>query len=233
MRPLIFFLCALLSILWMGITIGCTEKDDTGKACGESLTPQPASPVPGETTINEVVILQRDTQCLALHCLEHQGLPAYCTKECNVAPSNSGSPNCQSSEECAPTAYCKDHRCVEDNCAPGFWCQKVQSVGPISTQSFCVRKTDCRTNSDCGELGSVDCIQYGCLDECLLNPECTSHQLLCIPQPELPCVCKEGGASLTGACADEDLICKTPNASENWPVSSVIQQGICTPREEK
>ena len=221
----------VLLVASLSLLISCIQKDDTGKACELVLKVSPLEPIVGEAPVQEVVRLERNSRCLSFHCLEHRGLPPYCTKECSQK-SPEGSSNCSSHGDCASPLYCSNGKCVQDSCAPGYWCQEIQATGPLAGQSFCIRRDTCVLNSDCGALGSVDCIPYGCFDECLLNPDCEFHRYLCLPKDELPCACREDSVDDAGACSNIDFVCQSNAEEPAWPEESVSQQGICTSKEE-
>ena len=224
----------LLFVSWLCFLLlftACIEKDNTGIACGEPLGTQPSDPIPGETPIVEIVRIQRDANCLSFQCLEHAGLPAYCTRNCNHLDT-SNSISCTDPSQCPTSSYCHLGKCVNDDCPAGYWCQEVQREGPLAGQNFCVRRSNCLLNSDCEALGQMNCIQYGCFDQCLLDTSCEFHKLMCAPKTELPCQCRVASVDDSGHCADWDLICQSEGALDPWPQSSVYQAGICTAKQE-
>ena len=232
MRRLLSHISHVLFALSLSVLAGCIQKDDVGKVCGSALVGIGEDPIVGETPIQEVIRLERDKKCLSFQCLEHRGLPAYCTKECSEDVSAEGSSACITHQDCPAPQYCSAGKCVSDGCGPGYWCQEIQEIGPLAGTSYCVRRENCTRNSDCGALGAVDCIAYGCFDECLANPECETHRYTCLPKEELPCACLENTTTATGACSDADYVCQSPTDGGIWPIGSVQQIGICTSRQD-
>lgn len=214
----------------VSLSMGCIQKDDTGKVCGTPLNRLANSPIIGENPIQETIRLQRDKECLSFHCLEHRGLPSYCTRECSQTKSAESLSPCSSNEDCPRTNYCSSGECISDDCSAGYRCQQIQQTGPLQDRTFCVRQESCSVNSDCDALGSVDCVAYGCFNECLLNPDCLGNQYICLPKAELPCACREEAIDEAGNCSDADFVCESGETSTIWPIGSVSQQGICTTR---
>jgi hypothetical protein len=167
------------------------EKEDLGKACG---TPPDAvvNPVGGETPTIEVVRVERDSTCDSFQCLTQLGVPPYCTRICKLeaAPNATsckadtdcagapfsgtthpgvcvdGTCLCREDSQCKDPTHCADGACVDDDCPNGFWCERVQDVGPLAKSRYCVYKTGCQTNIQCEDLSNIACNKLGCFDAC-------------------------------------------------------------------
>ena len=182
----------LLTAVALALSGVACEKESLGNACGTP--PEPVvNPVGGETPVIEVVRVERDSACESFQCLTQRGVPPYCTRTCklNAAPepkSCDGDTNCTAEPfsgtdhpgvcvdgkctctddiQCKEPTHCADGACVDDDCPSGFWCERIQEVGPLANSHYCVYKTGCQTNIQCEDLGNMSCNQLGCFDACL------------------------------------------------------------------
>lgn len=188
------------------LSLAACQSSDLGKPCSGTPIDACANPIDGETPVIEVVGVQRDEACQSFQCLSQKGFGPYCTQSCGTA----------------------------QDCPDGFTCQQVQNVGPLANQKFCVFQTGCTHNSDCHNLGNVQCVNLGCVDECLCGscdssasscPSGTSpiHVLKCYGLKTLGCTCP----TLT-SCTDAELTCK-PDGVTLLPTSAVAQVNACVP----
>jgi len=263
--------------LWRGtvcmalLAAGC-ENNDLGRPCGTAPTPTP-DPVEGETPVVEVVRMERDVDCDSFACLTHRGLHGYCTRTCSLAAPPDKTVSCTTDagcvggmftsgvqghcvntecrcvkdSECRDPQHCADGVCRDDDCPKGFFCERVQDVGPLAGQLFCVFKAGCQENVDCEALGTVECRHLGCFDACLceaLPPEqadklgcanlCTEgvggtlfHRLHCASLSDA-CICEEGADLMR--CSESGLRCPADLAQQRWDVGAVQRVGMCTPK---
>jgi hypothetical protein len=204
------------------LTSAACESEDIGKACDDGAPGSVGEePIGGERPLVEVVRISRDGACESFQCLRHQGLDPYCTRECEILPTETETP-CATDDECAGEATCaEDGICREDDCPTGFACRHVQEAGPLRDLTFCVRRVRCEQSVDCGALGEIDCIEHACYDGCDKLTEledCDFHQLVCEPldtfTDEVVCDCEGGEPDLS--CADAQLRCSLPSSSVPW-----------------
>ncbi len=204
--------------------IACST-DDTGRVCESLPTSIGSEPVVGEAATAEIAKLSRDESCQSLQCLSEAGLPAYCTRTCELTEETTALVSCDTDAECASPTYCLDGHCRDDDCPAGFWCRSPFVVGPLSESPLCVRRKDCTSNIDCEGLGRITCVALGCIDQCLLDPDtCTEHSLLCQDRESLPCTCPE---ELGDACSTSELECTLPSASSPLPADAVLHRNVC------
>lgn len=181
----------LIGALALILAGGACETHDLGKKCGTLAEPVP-DPVEGEVPTVEVVRVERDSDCESFQCLTHRGLPPYCTRTCAVdSPPKArhcddasacaaapfagvdrpgecldGTCRCTADNQCKNPTHCVDGACVDDDCPAGYWCERVQDVGPLASNRYCVYKTGCETNSDCESFSTMACKGMGCYDAC-------------------------------------------------------------------
>ncbi|MEC9466550.1 MAG: hypothetical protein VX834_12240 [Myxococcota bacterium] len=213
-------------VLWLALSLGtaCTTED-TGRACEASSTAIGLEPIVGEEAIAELANLGRDETCQSLQCLSESGLPAYCTRGCELAELPSSSTSCSTDVDCASPSYCLDGACRDDDCPAGFWCRSPFDVGPLSGTPLCVRRKGCSSNIDCEGLGRISCVALGCVDSCLLSPEtCSEHTLVCQDRENLPCSCPE---ELGETCTTSELECTLPGESAALDPEAVTHRSIC------
>ena len=215
-----------LMVLWLALSMAVAcSTEDTGRACESSATPIGLEPVVGEAAVAELAKLSRDETCQSLQCLSESGLPAYCTRTCELEDDSSTSTNCSTDRDCASPSYCLDGTCRDDDCPAGFWCRSPFDVGPLSDSPLCVRRKGCDSNIDCEGLGRISCVALGCFDSCLLAPDtCTEHALICEDRESLPCNCPE---ELGETCADSELECTPTGASTALEPDAVRHRRIC------
>ncbi|MBI3180381.1 MAG: hypothetical protein HYZ27_12010 [Deltaproteobacteria bacterium] len=259
--------CAVLLL-----AAGC-ETSDLGKPCGSEPSALGDPVVEGESAVVEVVRVERDVNCESFQCLSHRGLHPYCTESCELdEPPHSpksctsdgqctggmfannvqghclgGRCQCVKDSECVEPLHCFDGVCLDDDCPKGFWCKRVQDVGPLANELFCTFKAGCIENTDCEELGTIECRHLGCFDACLCDalPEaqaqdlgcadmCTDdtrpepfHRLHCAPLDDV-CACEDQNDTLR--CAEASLRCPTDVSQPEWDDGAVARIGYCIPK---
>lgn len=229
---------------WAPVALTCIfataacETSDVGQLCEDA--PPTAigdEPVGGEEPLVEMVRVRRDQACESFQCLQHNGLPAYCTEECKFIEAES-TPACTTDGDCSGEAKCaQDGKCRLDDCPTGFACQTVQETGPLAEHQFCVRRT-CQNNLDCGNLGVLECVEHACYDKCLKqgpNETCEVHAVVCdeskdfFGNGEVECSCANNAENF--ACGDDQLRCALPESVHVWPENSVVRQRFCLARD--
>ena len=214
----------MLTLLVLSLSTGCTSED-TGRACESVPTSIGAEPIVGEAAVAEVAKLSRDETCQSLQCLSEAGLPAYCTRSCQLSLESQPATACTTDSDCPSPTYCLEGSCRDDDCPAGFWCRSPFEVGPLSESPLCVRRKDCTSNIDCEGLGRISCVALGCIDSCLLTPDtCSENTLVCQDRESLPCSCPE---DLGASCTTSELECTLPEASSPLAPDAVLHRSIC------
>lgn len=206
----------------------CNTTQPLGNACGDNAPPLQGEVVEGENSVNELVRIQRDGVCDSFKCLTEGGIAPYCTDPCSYDKSTNAS--CTSDVDCkTKSEHCIDNVCKADDCPNGFTCRVAQRAGPLAGQLFCLRQTGCLTNFDCGDVGTLRCMQLLCTDQCnLIGGNCDTHDLTCQPRETVPwCLCNgEAAASNATFCDQSALVC-TPHGSTALPENAAYIKGVC------
>lgn len=213
----------------LGFALCHCNSDDTGKACKGSTGTYPSTTVQGENTSQGLVSVSTDAVCNSFNCVTDQGLPSFCSRSCTVAKAASNAKTCAVDSDCAAPAQCdSDGICKNDDCPAGYWCKIVQPVGPYAKQPFCIQRTGCKNDYDCGSIGVNTCQNLGCYDSCDGAPSasCAQPQVVCKPKSELKCACNNNAAT----CPDANLVCEPPSATAPLAAGAVTSKQVCLPK---
>lgn len=114
----------------------CSDDDDVGNDCPMQAPPstggnETGSAYPRDVEINTVF------PCDSLTCVNTDGRPSYCSRECQT----------------------------DTGCPAAFQCEEVISIGPLAGRKYCVWR-GCRAQLECGDVKKYDCIEgkYGPLN---------------------------------------------------------------------
>ena len=116
------------------LALSACHLHDLGTEC--ALDRQPFDNKQTEWVVGEVPIITeeqiiQDGTCETFICLNHDGIPPYCSRHCS------------------------------DNqpCPDAFECKQVQGLGPRSNDTYCVYAV-CETDADCRDIKTYACVTF-------------------------------------------------------------------------
>jgi hypothetical protein len=122
-----------IAAMMAAVLTGCATDDDVGELCPMQA---PSSTVGNETGSQypRDVEINTDFPCDSLTCVNTDGRPSYCSRECQS----------------------------DTGCPSAFLCQEVIAIGPLAGRKYCVWR-GCRAQLECGDVKKFDCIEgnYG------------------------------------------------------------------------
>lgn len=216
----VFACLVLAAVFWH-----CTS-DDTGKACTGSVGTYASNTVTDENTSQGLVSVSTDSKCQSFDCITDQGLPSFCSRTCTMSKAAAHAASCTLDSDCSSPAQCYNGVCTDDDCPGGFWCKVVQTVGPLANERFCIQRTGCTNDYDCGHIGVNTCQSLGCYDACDTDTSCTESHRVCVDKSELKCTCNNGSAT----CPDANLVCTPPGSTTPLAAGDVESLQVCLPK---